>query len=412
MEHLTKFRTSILEISAALLLVFYIVSVAGCSNKFSEEPNQAEFNVSRDDIGKYKVVIEVPKDQSVSVIRTSRWTEEKTEIAVNRSGIIIDENPITGELYTYKVGSHIDEKFIESYEVDVLIPLEITSSAMRSIPKHYYEFSKNADGLSKLEIVTLVLDKGFPFAFNKSVAEINVRKLVSKDGILESHSTESVADYNEKGHEVGPLNLNIFSGEGDVQIILRGQSGGQPPTPAPLGEEGRGPKGSKGTDGIQHHVYHIQLDNTLVECSKIVGQGGKGGKGVTGLPGTKGMNGGDSPIMYLNISSAAEIAFTIDRQVGIGGKGGDGGEGGPGGFPGDSGDLKKSYHSVGDPKGNKYMIPRIRAKVATTGECKIPAQGEMGDKGDNGPPGLSGDPGRIEKYCIKDHNTNSWGCVK
>ena len=392
-----------------ILLIFLLqLGLVACSGKFSEELERAEFKVARLETAKYQVSVEVPKDASLSVIRTSKWTNESTLIAENKSGFIFDTSPATGELYTYKVGNHRNNEFHESYSVDVYIPLEVISSEMRAVPEHYYEFSKTVEGLPKLEIVTMILDKGFPFALNKSIGEISIRKIISKDGILESHSFESVAKYNPDGHTTGPFNLKIQSGEGDIQIILRGQKGGQPPPPKPLGEEGRGDKGSKGSDGDEVYVYNYQMNETVIHCAKEVGVGGKGGKGKQGLPGINGMAGAGTGELFLEVGQGSDISYVIDRVQGEGGEGGFGGQGGPGGYPGDPGKLIKSQHTTGDPDKDVRNISRsVKDK-----KCKPTPSGEFGPQGDRGPSGTKGRPGTIDKICIKNHASNTWSCEK
>jgi hypothetical protein len=391
-----------------LLCSLSIMFLAGCSGKFSDELERAEFTVARLDTARYQVSIETPKDTSVSVIRTSKWTSESTLIAENKSGFIFDTSPTTGELYTYKVGNHRNNEFHESYSVDVYIPLEVISSEMRAIPEHYYEFSKTVEGLPKLEVVTMILDKGFPFALNKSLGEISIRKIISKDGILESHSFESVAKYSSDGHTVGPFNLKIHSGEGDIQIILRGQKGGQPPPPAPLGEEGRGIKGPKGSDGDEDYVYNYQMDETVISCRKEIGIGGTGGKGKTGLSGLNGMDGAGTGNLFLEVAPGSNISYVIDRVQGDGGEGGVGGQGGPGGPPGEPGGLNRHQSTTGDP--DKAVRKTLRS--VKDRECKTPPPGQYGPEGDLGPSGNKGKPGAIDKICIKNHASNTWSCEK
>lgn len=393
------------RITLIISVHFFII---GCSGKFSEELERAEFTVVREEIGKYQVSIETPKDTSLSIVRTSKWTNERVEISNNRSGVILDNSPKSGELYSYKIGNHKNNEFHESYSVDVHIPLEVISSEMRSIPEHYYEFRKNAEGLPKLEIVTMVLDKGFPFALNNSIGEISIGKLISKDGILESHSFESVSKYNPDGHATGPFDLRIHSGEGDIQIILRGQKGGQPPQPAPLGEEGRGIKGLKGSDGHEAHVYNYQMDETVISCRKEIGIGGTGGKGKTGLSGLNGMDGAGTGNLFLEIAPGSNISYVIDRVQGDGGEGGLGGQGGPGGPPGESGGLERHQSTTGDP--DKAVRKSLRS--VKDRKCKQPPPGQYGPEGDRGPSGNKGKSGTIDKICIKNHSSNTWSCEK
>lgn len=393
------------------ILVSFIL-IVGCSEKFKDDSKNTEAKVYRKDFGRYLVIFETPKDSSVSVIRTSKWTNEVTLIAENKSGSISDEEPRSGELYTYLIGQHIEGNFIQKNKIDVSIPFEIQSSEVRTIPSHFYKFRTNKEGLPKIEIETLVIDKEFPLELNTSIGEIIIKKLFSNNGTIETHFGDSYAIFREEKNDVVPLHINILSGEGYLNLILRGQNGGKPPKQKPIGEEGRGPKGKKGTNGIELHTFNHQLGSEKIQCSEYIGQGGKGGTGLKGLPGINGMNGGDSPLLYLTINPSSNIGFSIERFPGAGGEGGDGGEGGPGGYPGDPGDLDINESEVGDPNGPVYFIPIGIRDIKHNGPCNKPPAGEFGNKGESGDSGTKGSNGKIQKYCIKDHNSNSWSCEK
>lgn len=210
--------------------------------------------------------------------------------------------------------------------------------------------------------------------------KIEVQRLYSSGGIIETFPEGTKALTNVEGRSGGSIEIAMTEGIGDLTFFLRGENGGDgangPEWDHPQADA---PPAARDGKGVCFPIGGI--------CDCIIppangNNGPKGNKGHTGYPG---MNGGKSGSLSIKISEPNdEFQTFIHKSAGAPGRGGLGGPGQKGGNPSIAG--RTGHHTC----------TRARNGVA------------LGD-GETGARGADGQIGAIEKSClilVKDEQCN------
>ena len=227
---------------------------------------------------------------------------------------------------------------------------------------------------------------------------ILAEKFVSIHSVIQNFPEGKKGKRKKDGKSGGNILIETKTAEGELQLILNGQSGGRVPRRRSLSKEGRQRlKGSKGLNGY-NAVYQtfcrdinlkvpflvpfplnslsIHVDRECwEECAAFPTLGDNGGKGLSGLPGWNGRNGGNSGSFHLKALKLSGFHLTdIQNSPGLGSKGGKGSKGGSGGSRGWNGADEKDLCDDDLPR---------------------PRKGQRGAEGPRGKNGKNGEQGTV-----------------
>ncbi|WP_413569429.1 hypothetical protein ACLWBD_02590 [Bdellovibrio sp. HCB117] len=256
---------------------------------------------------------------------------------------------VNQDLYLYKGG------FRTKQEMEALIANEGLSRDVQTYSLQFQKITFSAEGRL--------------FTMGHAVT-LKAEELISEEGHILTFPEEQVAPLGHEGRHGGHIALIATNAEGLLNIVLRGENGGQ-------GHPGKDPdlalKGKKGKDANSGLCVN---GNIREACTPD-----PGGQGLPGYQGLQGHRGGNTGTLSLEIKSKSEFQPKIYRLVGKGGPGGVGGKGGQGGDGGDSINRKK---------------PRVGA-------------GSQGPEGPQGKPGPDGQDGIQESVCAV--NESGANCI-
>ena len=269
-------------------------------------------------------------------------------------------------------------------EVEVLPVLDIEIATELNLAQKYQLNSKT----EFIYFHNLKMSPDAKLYFENYSGQIIVNSLQSEGGTFQTFPDDSKAPVGSDGRSGGKLKFEIHNAEGNLNILMLGERGGD-------GAAGRKPDdmltGAKGADGA-HAIYAdlgtrsggFNPDYTDYTCSVNPTDGADGAKGGKGYPGDNGFKGGNSgeALVYLNNTNLKLFSFSVAGLKGFGGAGGRGGAGGPGGAPG-------NHEFVNPPA--KFAIPNV-LKI-----CERAVAGGTGPEGDYGSPGHEGRDGLASK---------------
>ena len=227
---------------------------------------------------------------------------------------------------------------------------------------------------------------------------ILAEEFVSVHSVIQNFPEGKKGKRKKDGKNGGNILIEAMTAEGELQLILNGQSGGRVPGRRSLSKEERKRlKGSKGLNGYnavyQTFCRDIKLNVPILvpfplnslsipvdrecweECAAFPTPGDDGGKGLSGLPGWNGRKGGDSGSFHLKALDISGFHLTdIQNNPGLGSKGGKGSKGGSGGRRGWNGADEKDLCDDDLPR---------------------PRKGRRGAEGPRGKDGKSGEKGTV-----------------
>ena len=230
---------------------------------------------------------------------------------------------------------------------------------------------------------------------------ILAEEFVSIYSVIQNFPEGKRGKRKKDGKSGGNILIEAKTAEGELQLILNGQSGGRVPRRRSLSKEERQRlKGQRGLNGY-NAVYQtfcrdinlkvpflvpfplnslsIHVDRECwEECAAFPTPGDNGGEGLSGLPGWNGRNGGDSGSFHLKAFNLSDFHLTdIQNNPGLGSKGGKGSKGGSGGSRGWNGADEKDLCDDDLPR---------------------PRKGRRGAEGPRGNNGKNGERGTV---CLK-----------
>jgi hypothetical protein len=250
------------------------------------------------------------------------------------NSVFVDNTVKAGEDYIYSFGTKKNSVYAEEAAITVSIPVDIQiekNSQWIVDPNN----SKQIASLSRIR--RLVLSDGSALITNGQDLTIKIRELYSYGGKILSFGNGSIAPENTNGASGGNLSLFAIKAEGDLEIRLNGQQGGN---------------GTKGT---------VATQNT---------------RGGNGTPGRQGGNGGE-------IRTSIQESYKLNLNLSI--QGGARGEGGP---PGDGKNWSELICI-------DYMISTNDPSLKITKETNCRNQERTTPGGSPGAPGTPGIPGKI-----------------
>ncbi|OFZ19547.1 MAG: hypothetical protein A2X94_12670 [Bdellovibrionales bacterium GWB1_55_8] len=207
-------------------------------------------------------------------------------------------------------------------------------------------------------------------------------EIISDGAQIESFPETSKADLNQNGKNAGHVQVLAKFGSGSLEIVSRGQAGGDGPRGSDGATGAQGPRGADAETYLSGGCarFHADWPSNLGEscstrCSANATSGGQGIQGGAAGSGHPGKKGGDTGVVHVQITDASELKLEPKIIPGTGGKGGDPGTpgaGGPGGLPGDS-----------------------------RGKCGSPTSGPAGLTGVTADPGAPGPNGTFSPVCVE-----------
>ena len=223
---------------------------------------------------------------------------------------------------------------------------------------------------------------------------ILAEEFVSIHSVIQNFPEGKKGKRKKDGKDGGNILIETKTAEGELQLILNGQSGGRVSGRRSLSKEERKRlKGQKGLNGYnavyQTFCRDIKLNVPIFvpfplgsfsipvdrecweECAAFPTPGDDGGKGLSGLPGWNGRNGGDSGSFHLKALDISEFHLTdIQNNPGLGSKGGKGSKGGSGGRRGWNGADEKDLcnDDLSRPRKGRRGAEGLRGKDGKSGE--------------------------------------------
>lgn len=411
-----------MRVSLIMILSFYLV---GCGKSFTDDTPKddnelvikstdlVEIKVAEgSEVGEYNVVFTPKDDSKYSIIKHDHLNGEILELAVGVSGEFNDVNVTSGYVYKYEVGKFEEDKsFKKILEKEIKIPVDLKLEDSEERVLETENAAISTEGHSVLNINRLSFSKNSKLVTQGQKIHLKVNRLLSRGGSVISFNSDTKSKVGLHGRSGGELILDVKYANGDFQISMRGENGGDGIRPSALGEIGRGKKGSKGkADGaaVIEYFYGPQgseLERPKESCDRTPAKGSSGGKGKKGLKGNSGLPGGGTGLALIYIEESDNFKFSYSLEPGLGGKGSLGGLGGPGGHGGDSAgewleeiEYEDYYQSGYRKKYNK--IPRVCSSK----------KGSQGPTGDVGPKGDDGPSGEIQKICIRKNKDEETSC--
>jgi hypothetical protein len=252
---------------------------------------------------------------------------------------LVDQSPIAGALYNYQIGLMKEGAFQVLSTFNVRIPQDLVVDGPLSFTENtqWHQYQR------------VFLRHGSRITTNGFNLSVKAFELISEDSVIETFPASAQAEIGLTGRNGGVIGFELQNAKGNLQVNLRGETGGA------------------GADGA---VYDSP-PRPPYPCYDYADFDPNGARGQRGQ---NGMRGGNSGQLSIQISQGHSLVVYANREVGLGGPGGAGGPGQPGGFKGvSSGKM----------------------------ECMVTQQGKNGEAGE---PGQNGAMGIYEKFCLKDLN--------
>lgn len=294
---------------------------------------------------------------------------------------IVDTKIVAGTTYTYQL-LNLDNPDNHSEIIPVKIPKDLLLDGVSTMDVK--DIAVAMSGIARLFLsenaVISVLDENLA---------IEVEEIHANGGTIQNFADGSVAGLGRRGRSGGNITIKATRLIGSLNIIMRGERGGQ----GPQGATGlKGPTGGVGPTVDLNQIINSFCYNSI-EITKArlgpdwekyhPGRGLKGGPGAVGYPGFPGLQGGDTGNLNIQIGQMNEEQLRVHLIPGKAGFGGDGGDVGPGGDGGPGGAIGQNHICGG-----------------SRDCCPPPPRGPQGDpgpaRGPRGPDGSAGNIGIIE----------------
>jgi hypothetical protein len=400
------------------------LGLSNCGESFNENKAPIELKTSQafsievveeEDIGEYSVLIFHKNKEKFSVIRRDFVNDEIKELVVDTSQEFLDDDVTSGFVYRYDLGFYNQNKEFELlHSEEVRIPVDINIETGQSEKLENFFPNLSPGERSAAEINRLRLQSGATLFTMGANVSLRVSKLESQSGSISTFPENQKATLGVEGRSGGNLRLEIQHAIGELNVVMRGEDGGDGEVPPPIGAVGKGKNSTNaGSPGVaERRITQLVMSQPSIaseQCLKNPGQGGTGGRGAKGLEGNSGLDGGATgrALIFVNQDSPNfEIVYSL--EPGVGGKGSVGGQGGPGGDGGPTGgeDLKEY---VRDENLQSVQVYDYFNKIPKICDRK---PGKNGPRGDQGEPGDDGATGEIGIICINQSLDSETKCFK
>lgn len=338
--------------------------------------------VEKEDPNSFEVHIELnnlPRDGQALVLRRKDGAGNQTQLDLlsSQATEYTDSTVKAGTKYTYGVANLKSDGLEELATADIQVPTDIEIVGAINWP------ASEITGINRL-----FFRKDARLVTQGQQFRIVVRKIISDDGVIESWPDGQTAPRNTAGRSGGLISIETDVGEGRLQVLARGENGGQGLNGSPGGAGAVGPRGNNAEVKSETDCPFSFIPNFLLRegpghchtqyyCSRQTGDGGQGNQGFPGTPGARGLPGGDAAEVHILVHADSALQVVHSLLPGQGGAGGIGGPGGPGGG--------------GGPPGSRDSGNR----------CRAANWGSAGPQGHGGSSGDLGVAGALRPVCVK-----------
>lgn len=290
-------------------------------NSNSYQGNLDSYILMGSEVNDYQVQLDFPP-QSQSVQRMlvdDSKTLTRLELNV-ANGKYIDTKPILGRQSIYQFGHINNGNYIIDKQVQVSVPIDYMLDRSLALDQpltlNQYRRVFFAEGVK-------LLTNGYSFS-------INAEEMIAPDLQIETFSEGSTLS-SQNGKAGGSIVIKAKSGEGKINLVLRGQNGGKGKTPAALAPDiavdpcPNGPWLPGGKQMCSAWGKMIVGPNAYEDMDPVKLQTHP--QPLRGRNGDQGFNGGDSGTVQITITEQHHLQFSHSIFVGQGGEGGDGGKG-------------------------------------------------------------------------------------
>ena len=337
-----------------------------------EEPNSFQVRIDLSDFPKYgQALVLRRKDES--------GKQTQFDLLSSQTDSYTDSAVTAGAKYVYSLASLSSDGLAEVASTEIQIPVDIEIKDVAVWP------ASEITGINRL-----FFRKDSRLVTQGQQFKIVARKIISDDGVIESWPDGQTASPNTPGRAGGLISIETDLGEGRLQVLARGENGGQGSAGGAGGAGAAGPGGNNGeaksetdcpfSSGLLANFLNPDRPgrcHTRHYCSRPTGDGGAGNRGLPGAQGARGFPGGDAAEVHVLVHADSALQVVQSLLPGRGGLGGIGGPGGPGG--------------AGGPPGT-----RDRGNL-----CRAANWGPAGSQGPTGPTGELGIPGSTRPVCVK-----------
>lgn len=344
-------------------------------------------------------------DNDIVVKKTVNGTTTESLIRTNLTSTW-DDVLTTDHVANYKFYRKVGTDMILLDQVDVLPALDLSLTEDLNLVKFYKITSKT----QKIYFKRLELEANTHLYFEDFTGPVLIENLKSNSGYLQTFEAGDRAAEGMPGKSGGTINFRIISAQGNLNILMKGQNGGNGLPALPPDAKLKGGKGTRGVHALFSRI-EISLDWGPVvtySCKTAPGNGHQGGKGLQGYPGQEGKDGGNSgsalvenfsPNLNISVSSASG-----GKGFGSpGGAGGDPGEGGDGG-DGAAQDLELFLKESGFKINPVLETYANSARATLADKCPAAASGPVGEYGELGNHGNDATDGVELKSCVTNPN--------
>lgn len=276
------------------------VMLAGCDLRFSEKEDHKNND---------QIKLNNNKLLSVEFIETNKLNEFKMKIAsddyaldvveVNNKRHYLENNELVlsnippRTEFTIDLGRVDGGQFVAATSQIEVSPFDIEVNDNFSISddlKLYFEGKP---------INRLILNQEHPLITQGRNVILNIKKLISKDGVIRTFEEGAKAPENKHGLSGGTLEMNIEKAEGQLQVIMSGQNGGVVT---------KLPNNKWNIDNVSPiHCAARRLHPPTTSCFKFETGYRAICSGKDGLKGLKGRNGGDSGNLKISIKDSNDF---------------------------------------------------------------------------------------------------------
>jgi hypothetical protein len=211
--------------------------------------------------------------------------------------------------------------------------------------------------------------------------QITAKNIIAQGGRIETFPEGQTAAVGIQGRSAGIIEISSDKATGDLEVLMRGESGGLGLSGAPWPRPQVNARTAKPGEVICIPQLSTPVPSQTCFCAARPENGIDGPKGNKGYPGKPGAPGGDTGLFKLTLhNSTTALNLNVLQFPGHGGAGGNGGPGQTGGQPSPAGIVEGAagYGFRCGPVSNGISL----------------GNGEPGDPGPIGPQGA------INSYCL------------
>ncbi len=344
---------------------------------------QSSKNLTVNEFGYEYVFDKYRSFQEVKFNFPSSWPDEiimiETELdeqKIEKKSVLRDNETrvkIVPLMSKYKVSYKFYKSVAENLELldeaEVLPVLDLELATDLNIAQ---QFNLNAK-TKTIFIANLRIDENAHLFLENYSGRIQIANLESKFGFIQTFDSNQRAPLGLDGRSGGSVTIEIANAQGELNLVMIGEKGGDGDNAAEPSESKRG---MKGIDG-EKSKYNLKDISSFLPggfvCVKAGTKGLNGGKGIRGDDGGDGKNGGHSGKAIVKLAAGA-LLINSQNKGGVKGLGSLAGLGGPGGIGGKTGTESDPDQVCGS----------------------VPA-GSEGPQGDSGKDGHDGEDGVASK---------------